>query len=152
MADDLEVTMMGERTTLQRVRGGRAAVVDFWTTGCHRCPAALRKLNDMAASLGDVCVLSICLDEANADIAVEMVKDLKCLGHAFASLEVKEQAKARWDFKFVPHIVVINADGGTALSKSAVGLAPESIRQALQEPDDKENQSQQPAFSLDEDF
>jgi hypothetical protein len=52
---------------------------DFWTTRCERCPAALTKLNELAAQVdvnsnyAKTLFLSVCLDDE--DFAKELVEE-----------------------------------------------------------------------------
>lgn len=130
-----EVRSVDGGTTLGAVCGGRRVVVDFWTTKCTRCPAALGKLDKLASTLGkDVLVASVCLDVAEGD--ADLVEGWSNVSHFFASPELKEKAKTAFNFATVPHVVVLDQNGRVSLSASGVGLAPHTITAALH---DKEN-------------
>ena len=130
-------------TTLSKLQGGKPAIVDFWTTRCERCPAALSKLAKNFGGRTDVQVMSVCLDDA--EIAAEMVEEWPGMTHCFATLEMKEIAKKMFNFKFVPHLVVVGPSGDILLSQSAVGLDKDTINSAL-------SQTKENTFSLDDDF
>lgn len=70
---DLLVTELfnDEVKSIVDIADGKALVIDFWTTKCVRCPAALSKLNDEAATRQDVVFCSCVLD--NKDIAADVV-------------------------------------------------------------------------------
>lgn len=104
-------TLDGEKCSLHDLRDGQKVVLDFWTTACPRCPAALEKLNTIAATT-DTRFLAVCLGE-NPGAKAE---PYTALMHAYASLDVKEEVKKYWDFRFVPFAVVINEDGTTEIS------------------------------------
>lgn len=134
MVPDLPLkTLDGEACTLHSLRGGESVVVDFWTTACPRCPAALEKLNKIAAN-SDRRFLAVCLGGDPGDKA----EPYAALTHAYASLDVKEEAKKHWGFRFVPFVAVINEDGVTELSGAC-----DAVIDDLQPP---------PSFVLDEDF
>jgi len=43
----------GAKVTLDQLRAGKKIVIDFWHVKCTRCPAALEKLDTIAANNGD---------------------------------------------------------------------------------------------------
>jgi len=115
----------GEETTLSALRGDKAMVIDFWTTKCTRCPAALTKLNGEAglAENDDVVFLSCALSQGdgNYEVAADLVCDgsFDALTHVFMDVAVKETAKAAFGFTSVPFYVVVGkvrgrVDVGTA--------------------------------------
>ena len=125
---DLAVTLLvansdenaEETTTLSRLQGeeNKAMVIDFWTTKCTRCPAALEKLNDEAclAENADILFVSCALSQGEDNYA--MAADLVCdngsfneLTHCFMNMETKEIAKATFGFASVPFYVVVDKRG-----------------------------------------
>ncbi|CAM9334266.1 unnamed protein product [Scytosiphon promiscuus] len=122
----------GPGTTLDEIRAGRPAVLDFWTTRCVRCPAALDTLEGLAAASsasaakeagdgadGAVTYVSLNLDSLEG--ARQMVSEgggrWPSLSHVFAgghddqSETLLESFKARAGLKSVPFYVVLAADG-----------------------------------------
>jgi thiol-disulfide isomerase/thioredoxin len=101
-----------EMSSLCRLRDGKAMVIDFWTTKCTRCPAALEKLNNEAglAENDDIVFVSCALSQGEGNYAV--AADLVCDGsfddmtHCFMEMDVKETAKTSFGFTSVPFYVV----------------------------------------------
>ena len=116
---DYTVTLLAEEaapTTLHTLRAGRVAVIDCWTTKCVRCPAAIDKLEKLAArggAFGSDDVLFCTLNLDDRDLARELVDDQEWphLAHAFMDLPTKEAAKLAWGFAAVPFIAVVARDG-----------------------------------------
>jgi thiol-disulfide isomerase/thioredoxin len=125
---DLAVTLLvansdesaEEITTLSKLRGEeeKAMVIDFWTTKCTRCPAALEKLNDEAclAENADIVFVSCALSQGKDNYV--MAADLVCdngsfaeLIHCYMDMETKETAKAIFGFASVPFYVVVDKRG-----------------------------------------
>lgn len=103
-----------EFTTTRTFTG--PTIIDFWTTKCTRCPAALDELNAMAASpiYKNVKFASICCD--CCDGAREILDEhdepkWKHVDHYFMGFEYKEMAKKVLGFKSVPFLVVLNEEG-----------------------------------------
>lgn len=119
--DELKVLTLDENAksvTINAFRAGRALVLDFWTTKCVKCPAALEKLNCEANENVDgglvfaACALS--QGTGNKDIVMGMIEDWGLdwsLTHMFMELEDKEKAKAEFGFNSVPFCVVISKSG-----------------------------------------
>ena len=113
-----------ELSSLCKLRNDKAMVIDFWTTKCTRCPAALEKLNSEAemAENDDIVFVSCALSQGDGNYAV--AADLVCDGsfdamtHCFMEMEVKENAKAAFGFTSVPFYVVV--DKVTKILYSAV--------------------------------
>ena len=91
---------------------------DCWTTKCERCPAAIDKIEAIAAAgtfaAADVLWCSLNLDDR--EFAAEIVDehDWEHLAHAFMDRETKEAAKRAWGFSAVPFVVVVARDGAMA--------------------------------------
>lgn len=101
-----------EEKSLSEVCKGRKGVIDFWTTKCVRCPAALGKLNEEAAgtdALYIACALS--QGEGNKEDVMDFTQDWENLTHVFAEIDVKEEMKATFGFTAVPFYVVFDEDG-----------------------------------------
>lgn len=104
-----------EMTDLNKLRGEKAMVLDFWHTKCVKCPAALDKLNYIAE--GDklqvmfvACALSQGPD--NRNLASDMITGTwENLVHVFMDIDVKEEAKQIFGFTSVPFVVLIDKDG-----------------------------------------
>lgn len=90
--------------------------IDFWTTRCTRCPAALDRLNEMAAdpAYGNVHFVAIVcdsLDGARNIIEQDDEPRWANLQHYFMSQADKERAKKILGFHSVPFYVVVNERG-----------------------------------------
>lgn len=122
-------------TTLEALAGSRPLVVEFWTTKCVRCPAALAAMDELAARGEDPLaveeagvrpLVAACALATSEDAAAELGKVRTLLGeedggedggasqfphltHLFMSFAQKEAAKARFGFTQVPHCVVRTA-------------------------------------------
>ena len=77
---DLAVALLDENNTatnLNKVRGDRAMVLDFWHTKCVKCPAALDRMNEMAGedATGEVLYVSCALSQGpgNKELAIDMI-------------------------------------------------------------------------------
>ena len=85
---------------------------DCWTTKCERCPAAIDKIEAIAAAgafaARDVLFCSLNLDDR--EFAAEIVDEHEWphLAHAFMDRETKEAAKAAWGFAAVPFLSLIH--------------------------------------------
>jgi thiol-disulfide isomerase/thioredoxin len=117
--DTLNVHILDENdavVSLNSLRQGtKAMVLDFWTTKCVKCPAALEKLNEEAeeACSDDVVYVSCALSqgEGNKEMVRDLVGDWGSMTHVFMDLETKERAKTDFGFTQVPFYVVISKDG-----------------------------------------
>lgn len=90
--------------------------IDFWTTQCTRCPAALDKLDLMASDprYENVQFISICCDKLDgAREIIEKNEDLRWqnVDHYFMSQSDKERAKRELGFQSVPFYVVLDERG-----------------------------------------
>ena len=56
----------GEMTPITDIVSG-PTIVDFWTVACERCPAALLKMDTLAAQIPAVCCVSVCLRYPDLD-------------------------------------------------------------------------------------
>mmetsp|Transcript_3574 Transcript_3574/g.5488 ORF Transcript_3574/g.5488 Transcript_3574/m.5488 type:complete len:191 (+) Transcript_3574:89-661(+) len=95
---------------------GQNTVIDFWTTKCTRCPAALDKLDAMKSEnkYSNIEFVSVCCDKL--DGAREIIeKDDRPrwnnVAHYFMDEDTKEEAKRVLGFASVPFYVVVNEDG-----------------------------------------
>ena len=106
------------RRSLSLSLSRRPPRADCWTTKCERCPAAIDKIEAIAAagtfSAADVLWCSLNLDDR--EFAAEIVDehDWEHLAHAFMDRETKEAAKRAWGFSAVPFVVVVARDGAMA--------------------------------------
>mmetsp|Transcript_18239 Transcript_18239/g.26667 ORF Transcript_18239/g.26667 Transcript_18239/m.26667 type:complete len:159 (-) Transcript_18239:205-681(-) len=119
MFDDFSVTLLGDdsTSTIHKVANSRVMVIDFWTTKCTRCPAALDKLNDMAEEKPDVVFVSCCLNDK--EVAADMVDgNWENMTHIFVEPEIKEQLKSKFAFSQVPYCVVISQNNEVLASGS----------------------------------
>eukprot|EP01038_Epipyxis_sp_PR26KG_P007111 gene7111-9704_t len=105
----------GLSTSLSNFCHGKAGVIDFWHTKCVRCPAALEKMNQNAASLenGDTMFIACALSqgEGNEEDVKDLSADWDGLIHLFMDLTGKEQAKTSFGFNSVPFCVVFDQNG-----------------------------------------
>ena len=104
-------------------------IIDFWTTKCVRCPAALDTLNTMASrpEYSSIKFTSIVLDDYGCDGARNIIEqptsnknnrenngdELRWnnINHYYLDSEFKEIAKAALGFDQVPFYVVLNDKG-----------------------------------------
>jgi thiol-disulfide isomerase/thioredoxin len=105
-----------EFTATTQAFKGTPTVIDFWTTKCTRCPAALDELDAMASSpiYKNVKFASICCDLCDgAREILEQTDEPRWshVDHYFMGFEYKELAKKVLGFKSVPFIVVLNEEG-----------------------------------------
>jgi len=74
IAPDFQITVVeagaSRKSTLSEVRSGKALVVDFFAPWCKACPAAAKKLEELAAtSRSEACnFLLICVDGSEDDV------------------------------------------------------------------------------------
>ena len=98
---------------------------DIWTTRCTRCPAALDKLNEMAATTNQdghhnkktlsIQYVSICcdkLDGAREILERDSTPRWSHVRHFFMDNDHKEHAKELLGFQQVPYYIVFD-DAGT---------------------------------------
>ncbi|KAL3805129.1 hypothetical protein HJC23_003357 [Cyclotella cryptica] len=95
---------------------GESTIIDFWTTKCTRCPAALDELDSLACSplYKNVKFASICCDLCDgARNIIEQTDEPRWahVHHYYMGFEHKEEAKRILGFKSVPFYVVLNEDG-----------------------------------------
>ena len=115
----------GTTRSLESLRS-ETLVVEFWNTRCERCPAALHRLNEMAASAPSTTTVVACALATSTDTSAELdkVKALVCvddveaavaplphLGHVFMTWHEKERLKKSLGFSTVPHCVVYERQG-----------------------------------------
>ena len=107
----------GASSTLGAFRAGRPLLIDFWTTRCVKCPAALSHLDAEALKHPAVtfasCALSLGLaDQGTQAQVLELCRGQWAnLSHLYMSVEEKEKAKKQFGFKAVPFCVAFAADG-----------------------------------------
>lgn len=151
---------LAETASLTALRAGRAMVLDFWTSKCVKCPAALERLNEEAAEADKEVVFVSCAlsqGEGNKGLIADMVGDWEHLTHTFLDLEHKEAAKAAFGFAAVPFYVVLSADGrvlaaeGPKAPDFAALLAAADAGEAAAEADVPAPATSD-VFTLDEDF
>ena len=126
--------------------------LDFWTTRCTRCPAALDVLNEYAARHPEVTFVSICCG-VSSDIARQIIEQGKgkevrggndeenrwnFVKHYFMETEDKEVAKQVLGFQQVPFYVVLNEDAqmvfkGNKLPYDVLFPPPETAAAAVAE-------------------
>ena len=92
---------------------GKIKVIDFWTTKCVKCPAALSKLDDLAPLHGNAAFFSCVLQKDVQD--QEVAKDVidgswENMIHLFVDIATKEELKATFNFKEVPFCVIVGED------------------------------------------
>lgn len=90
--------------------------LDFWTTKCTNCPAALDELNILANDerYQQIKFASICCDSCDGARNIIDQNDTPRwdkMSHYFMEHEYKELAKSMLGFKQVPFYVVVNVKG-----------------------------------------
>ncbi|GFH46930.1 hypothetical protein CTEN210_03404 [Chaetoceros tenuissimus] len=124
---------------------GKNTVIDFWTTKCVRCPAALDKLDSMATQpeYQNVEFTSIVLDECDgARNIIEQDDEPRWqnINHFYMDKEFKETAKEALGFNQVPFYVVLNEKGEIVQKGSKKNIDFDEVPGIVRpEPEDKEN-------------
>jgi len=117
-APDFECTVVsggaeGRATLASLTAGGKALVMDFFAPWCKACPAAAKKLEDLAATYSDrVTFLLVCVD-GGEDGALEFAKEhgiKKCL---VAAVDDDDMPDA-YMVTGLPHHALIKPDGVVA--------------------------------------
>eukprot|EP00310_Coccolithus_braarudii_P012384 CAMPEP_0183349606 /NCGR_PEP_ID=MMETSP0164_2-20130417/13734_1 /TAXON_ID=221442 /ORGANISM="Coccolithus pelagicus ssp braarudi, Strain PLY182g" /LENGTH=186 /DNA_ID=CAMNT_0025521353 /DNA_START=27 /DNA_END=587 /DNA_ORIENTATION=+ len=105
-------------SSLSAFRKDRPMVLDFWHAKCVNCPAALTKLDRLAASgkypgvVFAACAISLGTEATDQEHISEMIEgEWEELVHLYATVREKEIAKAEYGFSTVPFCVVFAADG-----------------------------------------
>jgi thiol-disulfide isomerase/thioredoxin len=104
-------------STVGALRDGKPLVLDFWTTRCVRCPAALSHLDEVAPKHPGVtfasCAMSLnSATEGTQEQVLELLEgQWENLKHCYMTFDEKEAAKAAFGFSSVPFCVVFGADG-----------------------------------------
>lgn len=169
--DDIKITVLDENKglkSLNSLRDGKAMVLDFWTTKCVKCPAALEKLNDEAGEddSGEILYVSCALSQGdgNMEMVTDLVDDWQNMTHVFMDIENKDIAKAAFKFTQVPFYVVVSATGDVVDTGDPKSVDFRASLQAAAKPEmtsdcclqTSEFDNAAPAavhtFSLDEDF
>lgn len=108
---NVQLLPAGEERSLYDIFGDKKFVIDFWTTKCVKCPAALGKLSEEASqaknSGADVVYVACVLD--SKDVAADIVEETEewaSLLHVFMDFETKEKLKSEFGFSEVPFCIV----------------------------------------------
>lgn len=111
-------------------RNGAPVVLDLWTTKCARCPAALSKLNQLAAATrarGDMNTRFFAVNLDDAELARDMAEE-----SGWDSLEIASMARevARSDLGVmqVPYYFVL--DGAGRVIANGNGVDVDSVLRA----------------------
>lgn len=122
-ADQMTLTLLdvdeqeASPSTIGTLRAGKPLVLDFWTTRCVRCPAAISHLDEEAPKHAGVtfatCAMSLnSTTEGTQEQVLELLEgQWENLKHCYMTFEEKEAAKATFGFSSVPFSVVFDADG-----------------------------------------
>lgn len=107
-----------KETTFDAVRNDKPLVVDFWNTRCVKCPAALTKMDLLAADfVGRVtfaaCALSLnSTSEGTLEHVGELVTDaFPNLRQLYMDYETKEKLKVALEFSALPFAAVYDSAG-----------------------------------------
>ena len=105
-------------STLGAFRAGKPLVLDFWTTRCVNCPAALAKLDGQAPKYAAKTAFASCALSLNSEaegtqeqVLEQLEGQFENLKHSYMTFEEKEAAKAAFGFSSVPFCVVFSAAG-----------------------------------------
>ncbi|GMH96446.1 hypothetical protein TrVE_jg12807 [Triparma verrucosa] len=141
-AEDTDISTIASNST--------GIIIDFWTTKCTRCPAALDKLHALSldplyAKYTFLSIVCDALDPARDILHAD--KDVKWpnIRHLFTPVESKELAKAHYGFNQVPFYVVYE-DGEVKQASNKVDF------EALVKPAYEEEKKEEREFCMDEDF
>ena len=158
--DKLQVSLFDENArtlSLNELRNGRAMIIDFWTTKCVKCPAALEKLNEAAASSIDSSVLyvSCALSQGpgNKEVVMDMVDEWEDMTHCFMESDQKEEAKNAFGFSAVPFVIIVDKSGSVISSGDPKSVDyVTTLKTAAAASSEVAPAVTENAFSLDEDF
>jgi len=115
-ASDLKLEVVDEagderQVSLSSLRGSRPAVLDFFAPWCKSCPAAAKRLEELATSArGERCLFLIVCVDGGADGARDFAKAhgiQKCVVAAVAD----EDETDAYGVKGLPHHVLIDGNG-----------------------------------------
>lgn len=168
MLPDTEVLILsdGQKTvsTIRDACKGKRGVIDFWTTKCVRCPAALSNLNDQAGSKNDEEVYIACAlsqGENNEDDVADFIDEWENLTHLFVKMENKDAIKQHFGFSQVPFYVVFDQEGSIVGSGDSKNFDYATTLAEVTKTSKAENQynvsnavpsTTANTFTLDEDF
>ena len=124
MCDSLKLSILdpdeqtASTSTIGEFRAGKPLVLDFWTTRCVRCPAALAKLDGEAPKHAADAMFASCAMSLNSEtegtqdqVLEQLEGQMENLKHTYMTFEEKEAAKSMFGFTAVPFAVVVGADG-----------------------------------------
>ena len=101
--------------SLTSIAIGKFLIIDFWTSKCTKCPAALDKLDNEAVKYASNAVFISCAlsqGSGNKEIVVDLIEGCwENMRHMFMDMEEKESAKALFGFTQVPFCVVVSPSG-----------------------------------------
>lgn len=110
---ELEVSSEGKNSTVQLLslrEPGQALVVDFFAPWCKACPAAAKKLEELAESYGDRCkFVLVCVDGAEDE--ARAFAEEHGIRRCVAASVVDEDAPQDYGVSGLPHHTVIGPDG-----------------------------------------
>lgn len=124
MTDTVDIQVGGVSLPMSELANGSHVVLDFWTLACQRCPAALAKLNALAAK-DEMCTrfIAVNLDEDH-DMAKTVLED-----GGLSNLECgwcdRHSARSCLDIRTVPYYVILRPDGRVLVRGTAVNVASE---------------------------
>jgi thiol-disulfide isomerase/thioredoxin len=159
--NDLKVQRFGEDDSLislNSLREGKAMVLDFWTSKCVKCPAALEKLNEEAGEdkSGEIIYVSCALSQGdgNRDVVSDLVDgEWENMTHVFMDMDNKDAAKAAFSFAQVPFYVIVSASGEIVAQGEPKQIdyqaALKTATASIAAPNGVKKEE---VFSLDEDF
>ena len=138
MSLSFEYTQLNTRRTGQfsDLLGERGALVEFYTTLCSRCPAALEKLDNSSAKLLQAGVTPVAV---NLDDIIGAEKILENISEFFSdrvrwiavSQETRTRLKAELGMRSVPFAVYVGSNGrivAMGQPDTTIGIALDATR------------------------
>jgi Thioredoxin-like len=121
------------QTLLSLIASRRFALLDFWTTRCTRCPAALDKLNALAPSVREVHsieFMSVNLDDHEGATALAAGK-WENMQHVSVDEDTRELLKQALGMSSVPFYVIITSTGRILTAGSPKDVPVEQLAALL---------------------
>eukprot|EP00639_Heterosigma_akashiwo_P013966 CAMPEP_0206367652 /NCGR_PEP_ID=MMETSP0294-20121207/4194_1 /ASSEMBLY_ACC=CAM_ASM_000327 /TAXON_ID=39354 /ORGANISM="Heterosigma akashiwo, Strain CCMP2393" /LENGTH=140 /DNA_ID=CAMNT_0053813987 /DNA_START=29 /DNA_END=451 /DNA_ORIENTATION=- len=98
-----------EETSLLSLLAGKPTIVDFWSTFCKKCPAALTKLNELSQAHPEINFVAINIDDYEGSWnMISEREEWQHITHVYAEDDQKEIAMEKVGLKFLPYYLVLS--------------------------------------------